>query len=163
MHRNNLELRPAEVRFVGVGARPVVRRYLDFVVDGVSLWETVGRPERVTGLGWLDRTYTDLFLDRLLLRPVRAGLSVPLEGGRVPLYICRECGDDIYCDAVTAVVEQGGDTVIWRDFGYQQFPEAEWVDRSGMQAVGPFVFEKEAYTRVLEGAREGTRPLQVGD
>lgn len=50
--------------------------------------------------------------------PLVGDLPAPLPEGRASLYICAECGD-MGCGGVTAVIERAADTVVWRDFGYQ--------------------------------------------
>jgi hypothetical protein len=76
----------------------------------------------------------------------------PLPDGRVPLYICAECGD-LGCGAVTAVIDRTDDKVVWRDFGYQNdyevFDEADVFER-----VGPFAFDRADYDTVLEQFRD---------
>ena len=34
------------------------------------------------------------------------------------IYVCPECGD-IDCGAITAVIKDYGDRIIWSDFGYE--------------------------------------------
>jgi hypothetical protein len=53
---------------------------------------------------------------------------------------------------VTAAVEVGDDKVVWRDFGYQN--NYEPIDQDAICAgLGPFVFDRDEYSRVLEQFR----------
>jgi hypothetical protein len=134
MNTSNLELR-WRVRSGGGGRTE--RRYLDFVVDGTSLYDRLGVGDQVTALGcWpveAEREYI-----RQLLSP----------SGRVPLYVCAECGD-LGCGAITTVVEWTPDGVVWRDFAFENNYDATMTDTDSYRAVGPFVFNKTEYWRVL--------------
>jgi len=37
--------------------------------------------------------------------------------GRVAIYVCPECAD-IYCGAITAVIEKEGEKTVWRDVAH---------------------------------------------
>jgi len=67
--------------------------------------------------------------------------------GRVPLYICPKCGD-LGCGGITAVIEQTADTVVWRDFGYQNDYEPFDLDNL-LPGAGPIVFERRSYLDAL--------------
>jgi len=80
--------------------------FLDFVLDGKSLFETLGAPDLVSCLAWfpaIDAVAKDV--DRLLLR---APADFPND--RRSLYVCPACGD-IGCGAVTVVITEHDDKI----------------------------------------------------
>jgi hypothetical protein len=85
------------VKYPG-GVSKSERHFLDFVVDGESLWEKVGKPRDKVSVICFDysREETVQAVNRLLLIE-----KAVIPGDRRPLFICSECGD-IGCDAVTA-------------------------------------------------------------
>jgi hypothetical protein len=126
-------------RRVGPGQTP--RRFLDFVVDGQSLYERFAdnaqapyelyRADTIGCLGWLGPEADADAASRLL------GEAPPDIEDRVAIYVCPECAD-LFCGAVTARVERDGDEVVWRKFGWSEFnwtadrwehePCAEWPE-----------------------------------
>ena len=140
MHTSNLELR---WRTRSGESGRTEQRYLDFVVDGTSLYDRLGLGDQVTPLGcW------PLETERACLQQLLSA------SGRVPLYVCGECGD-LGCGAVTALVERTRDGFVWRDFAFQN--DASIVDADSYRAIGPFVFNKTDYWQVLN-ARAATLP-----
>jgi hypothetical protein len=127
------------------------REYLDFIVDGESLG--VKLASILGGANLPADRVPVLVLDWPIGFPAEdygrlAGeLPASLPDGRVPLYICPECGD-LGCGGVTAVVERTADTVVWREFGYQNDYEPFDQDEV-LKDVGPFVSELKAYQDVL--------------
>lgn len=112
---NRLELRhqtrPGKI--FPSGARKTERHFLDFVVDGASLWE----PAKADGMDlisclWLP-TPDSAIVSRLL-----GDLPPDLPQGRCILYVCAECGDAL-CGSVSIRLEVQGDRMIWHDFAYQ--------------------------------------------
>lgn len=143
-----LELTPA-TRFphnYAGGSHKSERHFLDFLIDGQSLWEKLGKPEMVSVLC---REYateeTVRAINRLLLAE---GADFPNE--RRSLFICAECAE-LGCGAITAIVWKEGETVTWEDFGYENTYE-ENVRRDEYAAVGPFTFNAVSYERTLEEA-----------
>ena len=121
---------------IGGGGR-TQRRYRDFVVDGASLLDRLGATdERVSVLGcWPDDSQRDA---------VQQLLSAP---GRVPLYVCAECGD-LSCGAITALIERRSDGFVWRDFAFENSDQAVTALDS-YPNVGPFLFNKTQYWQVI--------------
>ncbi len=70
-----------------------------------------------------------------------------LANGRVPIWVCPACGD-LSCGAVTAVVEQMPDEVVWRDFRWDTGDDCEDDGESGVLG-GPFVFDRPQYEAEL--------------
>lgn len=134
MNPSSLELR-WRVR-AGAGGR-TEHRHLDFLVDGVSLYDQLRIGDQVTPLGcWLPDAERE-YIQKLLAA-----------SGRVPLYVCAECGD-LGCGAITALVERTSDGFVWRDFAFENNYDASITDAESYRAVGPFVFNKTEYWRVL--------------
>jgi hypothetical protein len=134
------------------------RHFLDFVVNGHSIWQLLGKPDMVSVLCFeyvLDETIKAA--KRLVLRE-RANLP----NGRRSLYVCSECGD-LGCGAITAVIARHGSTITWKDFGYENTYETE-IQLDKYTTVGPFNFDAVAYERTVEEAmdrlktKEGSHP-----
>ena len=127
------------------------RVYADFVVNGVALSSLVQRRgDLISRLGWGPRKAQEEAVACLLLE---SPPDFPWGGGRRALYVCPEDGD-LHCGAVTAVVERDGETVIWRDFGYEtglDIDPAE-LDTRDLSELGPFYFSWPEYESVVRGA-----------
>ncbi len=102
----------------GGGATP--RDYLDFVVDGEPLSQKIGG-DLVSSLGWFVPEENAKAVRRLLLEE-----PPDFPNDRRSLYVCAECGD-LGCGAVSAVIEQDGNEVIWRDFAFENDYEDQVV------------------------------------
>ncbi len=114
------------------------RRYLDFVVNGESLYDQLRAGDQVTPLGcWAPDSERE-HIQQLLSA-----------SGLVALYVCAECGD-LGCGAITALVERTPDGIVWRDFAFEN-PRRDDADVESYRAVGPLVFNKTEYRRVLNG------------
>jgi hypothetical protein len=113
------------------------RRYLDFVVDGVSLHDQLRIGDQVTALGCWPTAFEREHIRQLLSA-----------SGRVPLYVCAECGD-LACGAMTVFVERTPDGFVWRDFAFQNNDDATMTEMDSCRAIGPFVFNKTEYWQVL--------------
>ncbi|TDP90622.1 hypothetical protein [Labedaea rhizosphaerae] len=132
------------------------REYLDFIVDGESLRDRLAAvledaPTLVDCVPVLVLNWPIGF-PAADYGPLIGELPSPLDDGRVPLYVCPECGD-LGCGGVTAVIERTEDTVVWRDFGYQN--DYEPFDPGDiLTGVGPIVFDRQAYEDVLAQFRD---------
>jgi len=60
---------------------------------------------------WLAPEVDERSAQRLLLA------DPPDPDGRVAIYVCPECAD-IYCGAITAVIEKEGEKTVWRDVAH---------------------------------------------
>jgi len=146
-----LELRPLVrpgAKFAGGGYKSE-RRFLDFIVDGQSLWELVGKRHDTVSILCFDYSRDEVTkaVRRLLLTE-----KADLPNDRRSIFICSECGD-VGCGAITALVERQNDTVIWKAFGYENNYEHEvWLD--DYKTVGPFSFHGVAYDRILVQAMD---------
>jgi hypothetical protein len=141
-----LELTPlirAGVRHAN-GTSKSERHFLDFVVNGQSLWETLGK--RYDMVSILCAEYvadeTAKAVNRLLLRE-----KAHLPNDRRPLFVCSECGD-LGCGAITIVIEKRSETITWKTFGYENtYEDKVWLDE--YSTVGPFTFNATAYERTV--------------
>ena len=124
------------------------RNYVDFVIDGESI------SERAISAGYdlvsvftreWGREECEKSLRRLLLTD-----APDFSNHRRSLLVCGECGD-LGCGAVSIVVAFSGDTVTWREFGYQSSYEEE-VHFDKLKDVGPFRFDLREYENALTGA-----------
>lgn len=129
-------------RIVGSGQSP--RRFLDFVVDGESLYERHDA-DFVGCLGWLPQKQDDAAAARLLRR------EPPDVDGRVSLYICPEDADP-YCGMITAVVERIRSEVVWRSMALSGFDwhKGRWTHQEeAFQSWPDFKFDANRYWRVI--------------
>ncbi len=125
------------------GSGRTQRDYLDFIVDGQPLSEKIGG-DLASCLGWFVAAENTKAVRRLLLEE-----SADLPNNRRSLYVCPECGD-LECGAITAVIERGGDKIIWRDFGFQRNSDDVTPVR-GYRDIS-FAFERAQYNQALKGA-----------
>lgn len=125
------------------------RHFLDFVVDGQSLWEELGKRHDMVSILCVEypAEETAKAVNRLLLSE-----KADLPNNRRSIFVCSECGD-LWCGAITASVERQGETFIWKVFGYENTYEGKiWLD--DYSAVGPFTFNATAYEQTLVQATE---------
>lgn len=139
MNTSSLELRWR----VRSGGGRTERRFLDFVVDGVSLYDRMGVGDQVTALGCWAPVFERRYIQQLLVQKAPESPS-----GRVPLYLCGECGD-LGCGTVSALVERASEGFVWRDFAFEHSSDAKPIDASSYRGVGPFMFNKAEYWQLL--------------
>lgn len=128
------------------------RHFLDFVVNGQSLWEALAKRHDMVSILCAEYSADETVKDvnRLLLREKAA-----LPNDRRPVFVCSECGD-LGCGAITAVVDKRGETITWKTFGYENnYEDKIWLD--DYNAVGPFTFDVMAYERTLLQAMDRLR------
>jgi hypothetical protein len=136
---NRFELRWSVLR----RRRRVERAFLDYVIDGRSLWadRRVGEFRQVPLLGWLPSAADDEAAARLLLD------APPDLGDRTAIFVCGSCGD-LDCGATSVVIERDGDEIVWRDPGatsrvwgrealgrpmWPDAPDVPWSDRFAVE------------------------------
>jgi hypothetical protein len=138
-----LQLEWRDRRLDGAAGR-TVRRFLDFVVDGHSLYDRI-EEDLVSCLGWLESEEDERAAQRLL------GVEPPDIDDRVAVYICPEDGD-VYCGAVTAVVGRRGNVVEWRALARTEmdWTKGRWHHEplTGMPQLG---FDATQYEQVIAG------------
>ncbi|HEX8465642.1 MAG TPA: hypothetical protein VF627_13575 [Abditibacterium sp.] len=121
------------------------RKFLDFVVNKESVFDLVGYQfDTVSCIAsWPNMEETFKSVDRLLLRE-----PADFRNNRCSLYVCGECGG-LDCGAVSLIIEEHEDTILWREFGH----ERDWEnDLEKFEEIGPFVFNKEQYVKKLESS-----------
>lgn len=120
------------------------RHFFDFVLNGESLWERIGRPRDTVSILCVEYVFEETVraINRLLLME-----KADLPNDRRSLFICSECGD-IVCGAITLVVSKAGDSIVWEKFGYENTYEDE-VLYDDYVGVGPFRFNATEYERTL--------------
>jgi hypothetical protein len=146
----NSELARRPYRDLGGGSHQSARRYADFVVDGRSLGQSMKSAGydlvSVFTAEW-ENSYLEEAKQRLLLQR-----DSDFPNGRRALYVCGECGD-LGCGAVSIIVEFHNESVVWRNFGYENTWE-EIVRVEKLQSIGPFRFPLEGYRKAIQGAVE---------
>ena len=145
---SNLELVPSSRpgRRLSSGAYETKRTFLDFVIDGISLYSSVARKYDLASVLWVDPPVPaeiEKSLRRLLL--VDPG---DLPDGRVSLYTCAECGD-LGCGAITVDIKIHADAIIWSKFGYQINYDGNLHDTDSFHHFGPYEFQFNRYRAVL--------------
>ena len=139
------------------GDKTEPRAFLDLEIDGQSLFRNFRERgfDVISCLGWGPASEQAKAVARLLLR---APADLPCE--RRSLYVCHIDGD-IACGAVTLKIDNEGDTVAWRNFGFENNYDAESLDLNTLSDVGPFVFNRVQYTSAIEQALEQSEPTRT--
>lgn len=137
------------------GASKSERHFLDFVIDGESLWEKVGRPRDTVSVICFEYPREEIVraLSRLLLIE-----KAVIPGDRRSLFICSECGD-IGCGAVTAFVFREAQSLVWKDFGFENDYE-ENIRLDEYKHIGPFSFGWKEYEATLLEAIDNLKQSQ---
>lgn len=92
------------------------RRSVNFLVNGQSLFRLLGA-DRTDMCGRFSSDTREINAESEKVFTGHA--SSDLEGGRVMLFVCPECGD-IGCGAITVRIVFDSDLVMWSDFAYEQ-------------------------------------------
>ena len=77
----------------------------------------------------------------------------PFPDGRIPLYVCAECGG-LGCGTITAVIEHANDAVTWHSLG-RQTDYDPFVDEEPFANLGPFCFSAASYDTLLRSLLTG--------
>ncbi|MFN0249621.1 MAG: hypothetical protein ACKV2T_22245 [Kofleriaceae bacterium] len=117
------------------------RRYYDYTINGHPLRAMIDPGDNIGLFGWLPHEFEVEFARSLLLR----GPS-KLPSGRVPLYICPECGD-LGCQSLSARVIEERDRFVWTEFAYEANYDAG--PTTELFEVRPLSFEKRAYAATI--------------
>ena len=131
------------------------RHSVDFIVDGVSLFQTLdagkfdmcGRFSSETA-DWNHESARTFLLQR--------ASDDGLDAGRVMLFVCPECGD-LACGAITCRIRKDGDTYVWESFAYENGYDPEMTDFASFSHIGPFRFEAGEYRKAI-GDAESAEP-----
>lgn len=127
------------------GATKSERIYFDFLVDKEPMSEIL-KTTKFDMIGAVCKSkHTDYELGKI--KEFTLQTKSELEGGRVIIYGCAECLD-IGCGAFTAKIEKNGNSIIWRDFAYENGYEE--TDFDEYKEIGPFEFEVNNYLNEFE-------------
>jgi hypothetical protein len=139
-----LEWRDRSVSSGQTAGSQTARRFLDFMIDGTSLYESHGM-DFISVLGWLSPDDDEQAAERLILK---AG---PELDGRVALYICPECGE-LDCGAITAKIEREGDELVWREMSFSSIDWSDEVwehDPTDFEELQELRFPAAEYTKAI--------------
>ncbi len=139
-------IRPGRENVGITGGSQTERRYVDFVIDGRSLFDALNAADQdlIGVLGWAGKGTDLVTIEQLLLRR-----DAPFPDGRHMIFVCGECGD-IGCGAIRADVCTEGDQIVWKNFGFENNYDEEMSDFETYQSIGPFSFPEKEYTAILE-------------
>ena len=138
MKYDKLELIKAERK--GGGGRS--RRYhYDYSINGRVLSAQVSIGDNVGVFGWLDPKWETYFFKQLMLKE-----RSELPSGRIPIYICPECGD-LGCGCVSVKIEKFDDCFVWSELGYENNYEDGIIEVYKMRGV---LFNKTEYYAALK-------------
>lgn len=142
-------LKIPELRNENGGIARQERPYIDFIIGGQSLAQLLdANPIHLIGnFGWgINPTYEMALIQAFLLEK-----PSELPNGRTMFYVCPECGD-IGCGAITGLITETAQHIIWRDFAYEN--NYAPYDLSEYAFLGPFLFEKTLYKQLMESLKK---------
>jgi hypothetical protein len=108
--------------------------YSAFLIDGSPLIEQIHRAgydfvDCIEPIGWTNEDCQRDYAERLLLyRPAA------LPTGRREILVCTQCAD-LGCGCVSADIAIEGDTLIWRDLGYENDYDVDSLKLFRMGAI----------------------------
>lgn len=129
-------------------ANTTERNYFDFIISGKSLSEILDaeKYDLIGIFGWIqNKVYENQQIEEFI-----GNNKSELKSGRIPLYVCPECGD-ISCGAITSEIEFNENQIIWKNFGYEN--EIDEIDFEGFENIGPYIFDKSEYVTLLESLK----------
>lgn len=109
--------------------------FIDFIIDGKSLYNMLKKYDMVPVLGWGGEEHQKQILDYLLLKQMHPYLYY-----RYPILVCPWCGDE-ECGFISVLIEREADMIIWRDFKLE--PDNKTIP------IEPFYFEWEKYQKLI--------------
>jgi len=141
-------LRESDRRIDPEGGDKTARHFLDFVVDGQSLYQMLTEYDLITGLSADDKVplrVAEATIDRLL-----GSVAGDAPRGRVSVYVCPECGD-LGCGALTVELRRTPDRVMWLAWGYQNnYEDTLHAVDLGLDELS---FDRDQYEAVLRAGR----------
>ena len=123
------------------GGGKTERRYFDFAINDRPFSELAEPGDFIAPFGWIGREFERRYFEQLLLRT-----PSELTPGRVPLYICPECGD-LACGCLTALVTKYDDCFTWSAFGFENNYEDGILE--AYESVRDYAFQKTEYYEAL--------------
>ena len=141
-------VRLGETKAGRYGGSKTFRAHLDFVIDGLSLYEMTDAQnyDLIGALGW-----AGFESDAATVRELLLDVSSAAAGARQPLFVCAECGD-LGCGGITALVHRIEDVIVWRDFAFENDYDETMTDRDSFSQIGPFSFRAKQYRQALTDA-----------
>jgi hypothetical protein len=144
MNISNLNLIQLD-RLVLPGEQKQARAFLDFCIDGISLYEKFANERDLVSTIWVNPPVPEeaqKSIKRLLK-------LIPSEfpNDRVAIYVCPECGD-LGCGAISIEIVFTETLVTWRSFGYENNYENA-VEYERYLPIGPYNFERVAYENLF--------------
>lgn len=125
------------------------RDWFDFVIDGRSLHEQTAAGDMIGCLGWGLADYESGIIGQLL-----GETASDLQGGRVMIYVCPECGD-LGCGALTVSVVRVEGRIRWQRIRYENDCDPGATDINSYQTIGPFEFDVEQYCDAIRSVGRG--------
>ena len=119
------------------------RRFLDYIVDGESLYDELGF-DLVSPLGW---GLAENSAARRLLQKLPPDVD-----DRVAVYVCPEDAD-LLCGSITVKIRRDGDDVVWTGLAYSTYDVVDdcWRhDSSGLPHWDELRFPATAYHDAIE-------------
>ncbi len=116
--------------------------FQEFCINEKSLLELLPTQDVVGIIGSFKPEFDKEAVSQLLLKE-----NSVLNSGRIPIYICPECGD-LGCGAITVSIEESADTYTWKDFGFENNYDEELL--AEYNEIGPFTFSKMEYESTLK-------------
>ena len=117
------------------------RKFLDFVVDRMSLYDTIAGEQDLASALWIDPP-----VPNEIVKSIRRLLLLDpgdLPSGRVSLYTCAECGD-LGCGGLTVNILRRDEDIVWCDFGYENnYQKGPYLEP--FRSLGPFHFARRSY------------------
>ena len=120
------------------------RTSVDFLIDGKSLFEMLGREMDLVGVfspSWVNNEDTAKIFKMQKLSA--------LKDHRVLIFCCPECGD-ITCGGITAKIQKKDQDFEWSDFAYENNIDDQLTDRKKYLSVGPFTFAPDEYMKTID-------------
>lgn len=111
------------------------RTFIDFIIDGKSLYQMLKKYDLIPALGWNSEEYQKQILDYFLLKQLHPYLYY-----RYPVLVCPWCGEE-ECGFISIFIEREGDLIIWKDFKLE--PDNLSIP------LEPFYFKWEEYESLI--------------
>lgn len=125
------------------GSAPRRARSHGFAINGQPLGEIVGVGDRICVL-----SFGKPEAQRRAAKQLRLAAKSELASGRVPIYVCAECGD-LGCGALAVRVTKLDDSFVWSELSH----ETPWGDCSPVDWLVPwerdFYFALDHYLGVI--------------
>ncbi|QQS37078.1 MAG: hypothetical protein IPM56_03750 [Ignavibacteriales bacterium] len=115
--------------------------FQDFVINDKHLFELFAEHDLVGMIGSFGKEFTIQAVNKLLLNE-----KAELTSGRVPIYVCSECGD-LACGGITISITKDDRYFTWDSFTYENNYEDKVLKE--YKDIGPFNFSKEDYINIL--------------